>query len=76
MTDGGPVHILLVEDVCRAIREASEVPIIVVSARGEVDDRILGLHSDADDYLVKPYGMLVARVHTVYRPAASGRRPR
>lgn len=56
-------------DVCRAIREVSEVPVIVVSARGEVDDRILGLHSGADDYLVKPYdiGELVARVHAVYR---------
>ena len=56
-------------DVCREIREVSEVPVIVVSARGEVDDRILGLHSGADDYLVKPYDIneLVARVHTVYR---------
>jgi DNA-binding response OmpR family regulator len=56
-------------DVCRAIREVSEVPVIVVSARGEVDDRILGLHSGADDYIVKPYdiGELVARVHAVYR---------
>jgi DNA-binding response OmpR family regulator len=56
-------------DVCRAIREVSEVPVIVVSARGEVDDRILGLHSGADDYLVKPYdvGELLARVHAVYR---------
>ena len=56
-------------DVCRDIRAVSEVPVIVVSARGEVDDRILGLHSGADDYLVKPYdiGELVARVHAVYR---------
>jgi DNA-binding response OmpR family regulator len=56
-------------DVCRLIREASDVPIIIVSARGEVDDRILGLHSGADDYLVKPYdvGELVARVEAVYR---------
>jgi DNA-binding response OmpR family regulator len=56
-------------DVCRAIRDVSEVPVIVVSARGEVDDRILGLHSGADDYLVKPYdvGELVARVHAVCR---------
>ncbi|MBC8093372.1 MAG: response regulator transcription factor [Pseudonocardia sp.] len=56
-------------DVCRAIRAVSEVPVIVVSARGEVDDRILGLHSGADDYLVKPYdiGELVARVHAVHR---------
>lgn len=67
-------------DVCRAIRAVSEVPVIVVSARGEVDDRILGLHSGADDYLVKPYdiGELVARVHAVYRrrrigaPSAAG----
>ena len=56
-------------DVCRAIREVSEVPVIVVSARGEIDDRILGLHSGADDYLVKPYdvGELLARVHAVHR---------
>src|SRR4051812_45360936 len=56
-------------DVCRAIRERSDVPVIVVSARGEVDDRILGLHSGADDYVVKPYdiGELVARGHAVYR---------
>ncbi len=56
-------------DVCREVRTVSDVPVIVVSARGEVDDRILGLHSGADDYLVKPYdvGELVARVHAVYR---------
>jgi DNA-binding response OmpR family regulator len=69
-------------DVCRAIRQVSEVPVIVVSARGEVEDRILGLHSGADDYLVKPYdiGELVARVHAVYRrrrpvPRADGNGP-
>ena len=64
-------------DVCRAIRAVSDVPVIVVSARGEVDDRILGLHSGADDYLVKPYdiGELVARVHAVYRRRRSGSRP-
>jgi len=56
-------------DVCRSIRDAADVPVIVVSARGEVEDRILGLHSGADDYLVKPYdaGELVARIHTVLR---------
>ncbi|WP_434448261.1 response regulator transcription factor [Lentzea sp. E54] len=55
--------------LCRAIRAASDVAIIVVSARGEIDDRILGLHAGADDYLVKPYdvGELVARVHAVRR---------
>lgn len=61
-------------DVCRAIREVSDVPVIVVSARGEVDDRILGLHSGADDYLVKPYdvGELVARMHAVRRRQGAG----
>ncbi|WP_433799153.1 response regulator transcription factor [Actinomycetospora sp. CA-084318] len=56
-------------DVCRRIRDAGDTPVIVVSARGEVDDRILGLHSGADDYLVKPYdaGELLARIHTVLR---------
>jgi DNA-binding response OmpR family regulator len=56
-------------DVCREMRAVSEVPIIVVSARGEVDDRILGLTAGADDYLIKPYdiGELVARIHAVYR---------
>lgn len=55
--------------LCRAIRSASDVAVIVVSARGEVDDRILALHAGADDYLVKPYdiGELVARVHAVAR---------
>ncbi|GAA4007015.1 MULTISPECIES: response regulator transcription factor [Allokutzneria] len=55
--------------LCRAIRAASDVAIIVVSARGEVDDRILGLHAGADDYLVKPYdvGELMARVQAVRR---------
>lgn len=68
-------------DVCRAIREVSEVPVLVVTARGEVDDRILGLHSGADDYLVKPYdiGELVARVHAVHRrrrvPGGPGAEP-
>ena len=56
-------------EVCRRIRAAGDTPVIVVSARGEVDDRILGLHSGADDYLVKPYdaGELVARIHAIVR---------
>jgi DNA-binding response OmpR family regulator len=56
-------------DVCRAIREVADVPVIVVSARGEVDDRIQGLHCGADDYLVKPFdtGELLARMHAVLR---------
>lgn len=55
--------------LCRRIRSACDVAIIVVSARGEVDDRIAGLHAGADDYLVKPYDVdeLVARVQAVRR---------
>jgi DNA-binding response OmpR family regulator len=56
-------------EVCRRIREAGDVPVIVVTARGRVDERILGLHHGADDYVVKPYdvGELVARIHAVRR---------
>jgi DNA-binding response OmpR family regulator len=55
--------------LCRQIRAVSDVAVIVVSARGEVDDRILGLRAGADDYLVKPYDVdeLVARVEAVRR---------
>ncbi|RZQ59955.1 response regulator transcription factor [Amycolatopsis suaedae] len=55
--------------LCGRIREASDVAVIVVSARGEVDDRIAGLRAGADDYLVKPYDVdeLVARVQAVRR---------
>ncbi|GAB3876803.1 response regulator transcription factor [Kibdelosporangium lantanae] len=55
--------------LCRQIRAVSDVAVIVVSARGEVDDRIHALQAGADDYLVKPYdvGELVARVHAVRR---------
>ena len=59
-------------DVCREIRAAGDVPVIVVSARGEVNDRIQGLHCGADDYLVKPFdtGELLARMHAVLRRRA------
>jgi DNA-binding response OmpR family regulator len=55
--------------LCRQIRAVSDVAVIVVSARGEVDDRIHALQAGADDYLVKPYdvGELVARVQAVRR---------
>jgi DNA-binding response OmpR family regulator len=61
--------------LCRQIRAVSDVAVIVVSARGEVDDRIHALQAGADDYLVKPYdvGELVARVHAVRR--RSGDKP-
>ncbi len=61
-------------DVCRGIRRTSEVPIIILSARGEEADRVLGLELGADDYLAKPFSMreLVARIRAVTRRA---RRP-
>ena len=60
-------------EVCRQVRKTSAVPIIVVSARGDESDRVLGLELGADDYLVKPFGLreLVARVRAVSRRAAN-----
>jgi len=60
-------------DVCRQLRERSRVPIIVVTARGEEADRVVGLELGADDYLVKPYGLreLIARIRAVMRRTAS-----
>jgi two-component system response regulator RegX3 len=56
-------------DVCRALRERSGVPIIVVTARGEESDRVVGLELGADDYVVKPFGVreLIARIRAVMR---------
>jgi two-component system, OmpR family, response regulator RegX3 len=56
-------------DVCRTIRARSEVPIIIVSARGDEPDRVVGLELGADDYVVKPFGLreLIARIRAVTR---------
>jgi two-component system response regulator RegX3 len=56
-------------EVCRRLRERSRVPVIVVTARGEEVDRVVGLELGADDYVVKPYGLreLIARIHAVMR---------
>jgi two-component system response regulator RegX3 len=56
-------------DVCRRLRAASDVPIIVVTARGEEVDRVIGLELGADDYIVKPFGFreLLARIRAVTR---------
>jgi two-component system response regulator RegX3 len=60
-------------DVCRRFRERSRVPIIVLTARGEEADRVVGLELGADDYVVKPYGLreLIARIRAVMRRTAS-----
>jgi DNA-binding response OmpR family regulator len=59
-------------DVARAIRRGSAVPIIMVTARVEEDDRLLGLEAGADDYIAKPFSPreLVARVRAVLRRSA------
>ncbi|MHB8649448.1 MAG: response regulator transcription factor [Gaiellaceae bacterium] len=62
-------------DVCRALRERSDVPIIVVTARGEESDRVVGLELGADDYVVKPFGLreLIARIRAVTRRRTADR---
>ena len=66
-------------EVCREVRRSSDVPIMILSARGEAHERILGFSLGADDYVVKPFspGEVVARVKTILRrmePGASRRR--
>ena len=58
-------------EVCRTLRARSDVPIIVVTARGEETDRVVGLELGADDYVTKPFGFreLVARIRAVTRRA-------
>ena len=55
--------------VCGKIRETSKVPIIMLTAKSEVNDRITGLEMGADDYIVKPFEMkeVLARIHAVLR---------
>ena len=60
-------------DVCRAIRRESDVPIIMLTARVEETDKLIGLELGADDYITKPFSPreLVARVRVVLRRVAS-----
>ncbi|MFF8830845.1 response regulator transcription factor [Streptomyces sp. NPDC015131] len=60
-------------DVCRRIRQVSHVPIIMLTARGEEADRVVGLEMGADDYLAKPFSMreLIARIRAVTRRTRS-----
>lgn len=59
--------------VCRKIRQTSDVPIIMLSAKGETFDKILGLELGADDYIVKPFEAkeVVARIKAVLRRVSS-----
>jgi two-component system, OmpR family, response regulator RegX3 len=60
-------------EVCRRLRASSDVPIIVVTARGDEMDRVVGLELGADDYMVKPFGFreLLARIRAVTRRTQS-----
>ena len=60
-------------DVCRELRLTSSVPIIILSARGEEADRVVGLELGADDYVVKPFSAreVIARIRAVLRRASS-----
>ena len=78
----GPADLVLLDlglpdidgyEVCRRLRAESAVPIIVITARGDEVDRVVGLELGADDYVVKPFGFreLVARIRAVSRRAAA-----
>ena len=56
-------------EVCRRIREESDVPVLMITARGEDYDRIMGLDPGADDYIVKPFsgGEVMARIRAILR---------
>ncbi|MFL0412982.1 response regulator transcription factor [uncultured Sphingomonas sp.] len=83
--DSGPVDLVLLDimlpgtsgiDLCRSLRQKSDVPIIFISARSSETDRVVGLELGADDYIAKPFGVreLVARVRAVLRRPALDRR--
>ncbi len=60
-------------DVCRTLRKSSDVPIVMLTARGTEMDRVLGLELGADDYVVKPFSSreLISRIRAVLRRARS-----
>lgn len=60
--------------VCREVRSFSDAPIIMLTAKGETDDKVAGLELGADDYITKPFEVkeLLARIHAVMRRTADG----
>src|SRR3954462_13234517 len=64
-------------DVCREVRKGSQVPIIMLTARGEEADRVIGLDRGADDSVVKPFSAreVTARVRAVLRRTATAAAP-
>ncbi|MFG2130708.1 response regulator transcription factor [Streptomyces sp. NPDC048751] len=74
----GPYDVVLLDlglpdtdglDVCKALRDRGDVPIIVISARSDETDRVVGLELGADDYVSKPFGVreVIARIRAVMR---------
>ncbi len=61
------------ESVCRAIRSESATPVIMLTAKGELDDKVSGLKAGADDYITKPFEMkeVLARIEAVLRRSGS-----
>lgn len=84
--DSGPVDLVLLDimlpgtsgiDLCRSLRQKSDVPIIFMSARASETDRVVGLELGADDYIAKPFSqrLLIARIRAILRrtePATPG----
>ncbi|MFC3492590.1 response regulator [Glycomyces rhizosphaerae] len=64
-------------EVCRRLRQATDIPVVMLTARGEENDRIAGLDLGADDYVTKPFspGELAARVRAVLRRATAAAGP-
>jgi DNA-binding response OmpR family regulator len=84
--DGSDVDLIILDimmpgldgfQVCRAIRQQSEVPILMLSARGQENDIVRALDLGADDYLTKPFGVqeLLARVRALLRRTAQAQSP-
>lgn len=61
-------------EICRRVREVSQVPVILLTARGEVQDKLTGFNLGADDYLTKPFSMqeFLARVKAVLKRSSAG----
>jgi two-component system response regulator MprA len=64
-------------EVCKRLRSATNVPILMLTARDEVADRVLGLETGADDYLVKPFAFdeLLARIKALFRRSSVSAKP-
>lgn len=64
-------------EVCKRLRAASDIPILMLTAKDDVKDRVTGLDAGADDYLVKPFSVdeLLARIRALFRRATPTSRP-